>query len=58
MALLPQVLDVAGSVPILAAGGIGDGRGLAASLAMGCVGVWVATMMAGRRKHALNQIDC
>ena len=42
-ALLPQVLDVAGSVPVLAAGGIGDGRGLAASLAMGCVGVWVGT---------------
>jgi NAD(P)H-dependent flavin oxidoreductase YrpB (nitropropane dioxygenase family) len=43
MALLPQVLDVAGSVPVLAAGGIGDGRGLAAALAMGCVGVWVGT---------------
>ncbi len=43
MALLPQVLDVVGSVPVLAAGGIGDGRGLAASLAMGCVGVWVGT---------------
>jgi nitronate monooxygenase len=43
MALLPQVLDVAGDVPVLAAGGIGDGRGLAAALAMGCVGVWVGT---------------
>ena len=43
MALLPQVLDAVGSVPVLAAGGIGDGRGLAASLAMGCVGVWVGT---------------
>ncbi|RLB40092.1 MAG: nitronate monooxygenase [Deltaproteobacteria bacterium] len=43
MALLPQVLDVAGNVPVLAAGGIGDGRGLAAALAMGCVGVWVGT---------------
>jgi len=43
MALIPQVLDVAGSVPVLAAGGIGDGRGLAASLALGCIGVWVGT---------------
>lgn len=43
MALLPGVLDVAGEVPVLAAGGIGDGRGLAAALAMGCAGVWVGT---------------
>jgi NAD(P)H-dependent flavin oxidoreductase YrpB (nitropropane dioxygenase family) len=43
MALLPQVIDAADGVPVLAAGGIGDGRGLAASLAMGCVGVWVGT---------------
>ena len=43
MALLPGVLDAVGNVPVLAAGGIGDGRGLAAALAMGCVGVWVGT---------------
>ncbi|MFP4446806.1 MAG: nitronate monooxygenase, partial [Desulfosudaceae bacterium] len=43
MALLPQALDAAQPVPVLAAGGIGDGRGLAAALAMGCVGVWVGT---------------
>lgn len=43
MALLPSVLDAAGDVPVLAAGGIGDGRGLVAALAMGCVGVWIGT---------------
>ena len=43
MALLPQVIDAASPVPVLAAGGIGDGRGVAAALAMGCVGVWVGT---------------
>jgi NAD(P)H-dependent flavin oxidoreductase YrpB (nitropropane dioxygenase family) len=43
MALLPQAIDAAAPVPILAAGGIGDGRGLAAALAMGCIGVWVGT---------------
>jgi NAD(P)H-dependent flavin oxidoreductase YrpB (nitropropane dioxygenase family) len=43
MALLPQALDAAYPVPVLAAGGIGDGRGVAAALAMGCVGVWVGT---------------
>lgn len=43
MALLPQAIDAAHPVPVLAAGGIGDGRGVAAALAMGCVGVWVGT---------------
>ena len=43
MALLPQVIDSVGPIPVLAAGGIGDGRGLAAALVMGCVGVWVGT---------------
>ena len=43
MALLPQALDAAGTIPVLAAGGIGDGRGLAAALVMGCAGVWVGT---------------
>lgn len=42
MALLPQVLDAV-EVPVVAAGGIGDGRGLAAALVMGCQGVWVGT---------------
>jgi nitronate monooxygenase len=43
MALLPPCIDAADPVPVLAAGGIADGRGLAAALAMGCVGVWVGT---------------
>ncbi len=43
MALLPIAIDVAYPVPVLAAGGIGDGRGVAAALAMGCIGVWVGT---------------
>lgn len=42
MALLPQVLDAV-DVPVVAAGGIGDGRGLAASLLMGCQAAWVGT---------------
>ena len=43
MALLPQVLDAVSPTPVVAAGGIGDGRGLAASLVMGCQAVWVGT---------------
>ncbi len=42
LALLPQVLDAV-DVPVVAAGGIGDGRGLAAALVMGCEAVWVGT---------------
>jgi nitronate monooxygenase len=43
MALVPACIDAAASVPVLAAGGIADGRGVAAALAMGCIGVWVGT---------------
>lgn len=43
MALWPQAVDAIAPTPLLAAGGIGDGRGLAAALACGCVGVWVGT---------------
>lgn len=41
-ALLPQMIDSV-PLPVLAAGGISDGRGLAASLAFGAAGVWVGT---------------
>ena len=41
MVLVPQVVDVAGDVPVLAAGGVGDGRGLAAALTLGAQGVMV-----------------
>ncbi len=43
MALLPAAIDAARPVPVLAAGGIGDGRGVAAALSMGCLGVWIGT---------------
>ena len=41
---MPQVVDaVEGKVPVVAAGGLFDGRGLAASLALGADGVWIGT---------------
>ena len=41
--LIPQVVDAVAPLPVLAAGGIGDGRGVVAALALGAVGVWVGT---------------
>lgn len=44
MALVPQVVDaVSKQVPVVAAGGLFDGRGLAASLALGADAVWIGT---------------
>lgn len=42
MALLPAVLDAV-ALPVLYAGGVGDGRGLAGTVAMGGEGVWCGT---------------
>ena len=44
MALVPQVVDAV-HVPVIAAGGIADGRGLAAALALGACGVQVGTCL-------------
>jgi enoyl-[acyl-carrier protein] reductase II len=43
MVLVPQVVDLAGDIPVVAAGGIADGRGLAAALALGAQGVSMGT---------------
>jgi len=43
MPLIPAVVDAVGPVPVFAAGGIADGRGLAAALALGASGAWIGT---------------
>jgi len=43
MPLVPQIVDAVKPVPVVAAGGIGDGRGIAASFALGAEGVWIGT---------------
>jgi enoyl-[acyl-carrier protein] reductase II len=42
IALVPQVVDAV-ELPVLAAGGLADGRGLVAALALGASGVWMGT---------------
>ncbi len=44
MALIPQVVDaVEGAVPVIGAGGIADGRGVAAAMMLGAEGAWVGS---------------
>jgi NAD(P)H-dependent flavin oxidoreductase YrpB (nitropropane dioxygenase family) len=47
MVLVPQVVDAVGDVPVLAAGGIANGRQVAASLALGAAGVWCGSIWLG-----------
>jgi NAD(P)H-dependent flavin oxidoreductase YrpB (nitropropane dioxygenase family) len=45
MVLLPEIVDTVGDrVPVLAAGGIGSGRQLAAALALGAAGAWTGSL--------------
>jgi len=44
MVLVPEIVDAVAPVPVLAAGGIGSGRQIAASLALGAEGVWCGSV--------------
>lgn len=44
MVLVPQVVDAVAPIPVLAAGGIGNGRQVAASLALGAAGAWCGSV--------------
>jgi NAD(P)H-dependent flavin oxidoreductase YrpB (nitropropane dioxygenase family) len=44
MVLIPEVVDAMGTTPVLAAGGIGRGRQMAAAMALGAQGVWTGSV--------------
>jgi nitronate monooxygenase/enoyl-[acyl-carrier protein] reductase II len=54
MALVPQVVDAVSPVPVVAAGGIFDGRGIAAALMLGAVGVNVGTRFIASREATVS----
>ena len=54
--LVPQVVDIAGGRPVLAAGGVATGRHLAAALALGADGVWMGTAFLGSGEAAPGRV--
>jgi len=56
MTLVPQVVDAV-RVPVLAAGGIADGRGLVAALALGAAGVLLGTRFVASREAATPEFQ-
>jgi NAD(P)H-dependent flavin oxidoreductase YrpB (nitropropane dioxygenase family) len=55
MVLIPEIVDAVGAkVPVLAAGGIGCGRQVAAALALGAVGVWMGSAWLLTREYTLT----
>ncbi len=54
MTLVPQVVDAV-QIPVLAAGGIGDGRGIAAALMLGAVGVQMGTRFLVAKECGVHQ---
>jgi len=58
MVLTPEIVDAVGAdVPVLAAGGIGCGRQVAASLALGAQGVWTGSLWLTVEEYDLGSSD-
>lgn len=51
--LVPQIVDLAGDIPVLAAGGVATGRHINAALAMGAEGVWMGTAWLTTEEHVM-----
>jgi NAD(P)H-dependent flavin oxidoreductase YrpB (nitropropane dioxygenase family) len=55
MVLTPEIVDIAGDRPVLAAGGIASGRQMAAALALGAAGVWCGSVWLCSEEDVANQ---
>lgn len=53
MVLWPAVIDAVGDLPVLAAGGIGRGKQMAAALALGAAGIWCGSIWLGTKQSDL-----
>jgi NAD(P)H-dependent flavin oxidoreductase YrpB (nitropropane dioxygenase family) len=54
LVVLPMIVDAVGPTPVLAAGGIADGRGLAAALALGAQGALLGTRFLATKESPLH----
>jgi len=55
-ALLPRVVDTVHPTPVVAAGGLADGRGIAAAIALGASGVWMGTRFLATVEAAVHPL--
>jgi nitronate monooxygenase len=56
LALVPQVVDASGATPVLAAGGIADGRGIVAALALGAEGALLGTRFVASEESGAHDV--
>lgn len=54
--LVPRVVDAVPDTPVIAAGGIGDGRGIGAALTLGADGAWLGTRFLATREARVHRL--
>ena len=57
IALVPQVVDAVGDLPVLGAGGITDGRGVAAAIMLGAEGAWVGSAFLASNESGIHDFQ-
>ena len=56
LALVPAVVDAVAPTPVVVAGGIADGRGIAAALVLGASGVWLGTLFVASQESLAHHL--